>query len=211
MRSVEQHRLSCKVQPRELEDFLRRGDERFLPERTFIHYNDLVVWLRDLGYIDRSDPDPLGPAFSAFERRELALAEEIEGDVRVRRSLQRRRAPKGWEALVPAASREDERLRLQDQLSDAVERIRSLEELIASLTSSQEASHLHTKERNSLFIILLAFINLSGLKNKDLIGRIQSSIHAMGAHLVRNTIAKFLEEAEQARARLKNARIDQLK
>ena len=211
LRAIEQHRLPCKVQPRELEDFLHRGNERFLPERTFIHFNDLIVWLRDLGYIDRSDPDPLGPAFSAYERRELALAEEIEGDVRVRRSLQRRRAPKGWEALVPAVSQEDERLRLQDQLSEAVERIRSLEKLVGSLRSSQEANHLHTKERTSFFIILLALIDLSGLKNKDMVGRIQSSIHEIGAHLVRNTIAKFVEEAERARARLKDAKIDQLK
>lgn len=52
---------------RELEGFLARGDESFVSERTFIHFNDLVVWLRDLGYIDRSDPDQLGPAFRAFE------------------------------------------------------------------------------------------------------------------------------------------------
>lgn len=47
MRSVESKSLQCRSRPRAFTDFLNRGDEAVLPERTFLHFNDLVTWLRE--------------------------------------------------------------------------------------------------------------------------------------------------------------------
>ena len=60
--SVENGRLRCCTQNRTLEDFLQRGDLRYIPEYTYIHYSDLVAWLATSGYIDRNSPTQ-SPAF----------------------------------------------------------------------------------------------------------------------------------------------------
>ena len=124
--SVESGRLHCCTKSRTVDVFLQKGDRRYLPEYTCIHYSDLLVWLADAGYIDRNSQDE-SPAFSDYERYELDLLENLQSDLKVRRDQRGKRSKSYMRELAPPASGEDAGLRLKERLAETLEQLQALE------------------------------------------------------------------------------------
>ena len=199
LRSVESKNLQCRIRPRNFTDFLDRGDEAVLPERTFIHFNDLVVWLREAGYFDHSDPAKLGPALQEFEQQELALAESVQADVEVRRSHRNRRVPAEWEGILPAVSEADQRLRLQDQLAQAIDQTDRLQNQLAiAKKSMREEGDKKSARTDSRIMAALAARCKIDLASPTATSQVQAALEQVGLSLDAGTIRLRVKQALEA-------------
>lgn len=199
LRSVESKNLHCRIRPKDFADFLNRGDEAFLPERTFIHFNDLVVWLREAGYFDHSDPAQLGPALQKFEQQELALAESVHADMEVRRSLRKRRVPAGWEGMLPAVSEADQRLRLQDQLAQAIEEIDRLQSQLATAKKNmREEGDKKSARTDSRIMAALAARCKIDLASPAATSQVKAALEQVGLSLSADAIRSRVKQALNA-------------
>jgi hypothetical protein len=207
LKSVENGRLRFVTQNPTLEDFLQRGDERHLPEYTYIHFSDLLKWLMDSGYVDRNSPTA-SPAFEEYERHELNLLEDMQDDLKLRRDQVGKRIRSYMNVLAPPSSEDDEQLRLKERLVEALERIQELERENQSQKLEIEQSdnkpiNVRSKQAYLRMIALLCKSKATYLFTKrETIGIFERDTEKSPLALDNNTIRKIFKEVQEEELRV---------
>lgn len=200
-RSLVDGTLPCKSGTRDLVDLLERGGERFIPEQTYIHYNDFVKWLIARGYVDRSGRSDAGPALLAYEQTELDLAEAVERDVAIHRALQdRKQALRSvWTEEFPPIPSGDNREEIKAALSEALELVKKLEADIRelqALRTQPEDRPLTPRSKHSHQIVIAALCRALKLEvgAREATSSVQLKIEVAGLKLDNGTIHGILKE-----------------
>jgi hypothetical protein len=205
LRSIQQGTLHCVAGARDLADLLEPGPSDLIPERTYIHYNDLVKWLIAQGYVDRSGRSDAGPALLEYEQNELDLAEKIELDVRTRRAMQSRAKPPKtrWTETYPPLPATDDRVEVQEALTEAFARIRELENDLREarvLGTNKEDRPLTAKARKSHQILIATLCKALkiDMRSRDATSTIHRKIEAAGLELDKGTIKQMLTDTAES-------------
>jgi hypothetical protein len=205
LRSIKQGTLRCVPGARDLADLLEPGPSDLIPERTYIHYNDLVKWLIAQGYVDHSGRSDAGPALLEYEQDELEFAEKIELDVRTRRAMQSRAKPlkPQWTETYPPLPTTDDRVEVQEALTDALARIRELENDLREarvLGTNKEDRPLTAKARKSHQILIAALCKALKIDmgSRDATSTIFRKIDVTGLKLDKGTIKRMLKETSES-------------
>ena len=201
LKSVENGRLRFATQNRTLEDFLQKGDERYLPEYTYIHYSDLLKWLTDSGYVDRNSPTT-SPAFEEYERNELDLLEDMQDDLKLRRDQVGKRIRSYMNVLVPPSSEDDAQLRLKERLAETLERIHELEHENQSLKSTieradNETINVRSKQSYLRMIAILSKFTKYDLEKTEAIGSFERDTMTSPLALNNTTIRNIFHEVQR--------------
>jgi hypothetical protein len=204
LHSIEQGTLRHVAGARDLADLLEPGISDLIPERTYIHYNDLVRWLITQGYVDRSGRSDAGPALLEYEQDELDLAEKIESDVGTRRAMQgKARTPKTrWTEVYPPLPNKDDRLEVQEALTEALERVKELENDLRearALGTKKEDRPLTAKARKSHLILIATLCKALkiDMRSRDATSTISRTMEAAGLKMDRGVTKDLLTDTTE--------------
>jgi hypothetical protein len=199
MQAISKGRLPSITMTASIKDFVEHGDEDPNGNRIYIFYDDFLKWLTVSGFdygMFRSDT--LG--FEEYEASELALAKEVEHLIWVRRELQ------GYDVSELKPIREEVSIddlvskkesNLEYAMSQALAEIRNLRRQLDRARTLSKQRLLHTKEQNSILIVLAALLEVRGYKNSEekLASNIKSKARHIDGGLSTNTVDKWLKAA----------------
>jgi hypothetical protein len=139
-------------------------------------------------------------AFEEYEASELALAKEVERLILMRRKLQGNEASEWKSSGEWVASRDladDHGSDLEDAVSRALDEIQSLKRRLNEARTQPEPRRLHTKEQDSILIVLAALLEVKGHKemDKELVSKVERKARYIDGGLSANTVRKWLREA----------------
>jgi hypothetical protein len=203
LRSIDRGTLRYFAGARDLADLLEPGPSDLIPERTHIHYNDLVKWLIAQGYVDHAGRSDAGPALLEYEQDELELAEKIELDVKTRRAMQLRLKPPKtrWDEVYPPLPEPDDRIAIQEALSQALARVGELENDLReakALGTNKEDRPLTPRARKSHHVLIAGLCDALGIniRLRDATSSIDGKLAEAGLKLDKGTIKGILEDAK---------------
>ncbi|WP_158942119.1 hypothetical protein [Granulicella sp. S190] len=199
LQAISKGRLPSITKTGSLKDFIDYGDEAPIADRTYVFYGDLLNWLVFSGFDDGMLPTDI-LAFEEYEASELALAKEVERLILVRRKLQGYDASEWKPSNEWVASRDlvdDHGSDLEDAVSRALDDIQGLKQRLNEARTQHEPRHLHTKEQDSILIVLAALLEVKGHKgmDKELVSKVERKARHIDGGLSANTVRKWLREA----------------